>query len=576
MRSSLRAFVAVVALLPLAACPGSSDEPDARNVVLITLDTTRRDSLGVFGGREGITPNLDAFAAECVLYDNARTTAPLTLPAHTSMLTGLYPPRHGVRDNALTPVPRGATTLAEKAQEAGIATGAVVAAAVLSSPYGLDQGFDLYDEPERAAGDHSYAARHADEVTARATAWLEGLGADERFFLWAHYFDPHRPNDPTDELLARADGDRYLACVARMDDGVGDLLDALRARDDWDDTLVIIVADHGEARGEHGEGTHAVFVYDSTIRVPMMVRFPTSMERSEGSVEPAASVVDVFPTAIDLLGLGSAGAIDGVSLRTPPPADRGVYFESYYGRIYYGWSPLVGWADADAKYVHSTAPELYATDVDPGELRNVVAERDPAPFVAALEALSRKPALDPDAEPIDRDILAALEKMGYAGSGAAGELPGPLELDPDRPSPHTRPDELRALVMAASTSGAEPADRSRVIATLEGVLTRDPRNPWAWARLGRMLIEAEDWPRAAQALEQVRALDVPWPEDRLRLAQCYLELKRPADAAATLEETLELDADNRTALGKLVEIYQALGRTADAARAFERLESLQR
>jgi arylsulfatase A-like enzyme len=152
--ASLVIGAAVAAALLGAACRDDAG-PDAKSLVLITLDTTRRDALGAFGGPQGVTPALDAFAAECELYLGARTTAPLTLPAHASILTGLYPPRHTVRDNSLTPVPRTAVTLAEKAHDAGLRTGAVVAAAVLASPYGLDQGFDAYDEPERAAGDHS-------------------------------------------------------------------------------------------------------------------------------------------------------------------------------------------------------------------------------------------------------------------------------------------------------------------------------------------------------------------------------------------------------------------------------------
>jgi hypothetical protein len=416
-------------------------------------------------------------------------------------------------------------------------------------------------------------------VTALARAWLDGVTTGERFFLWAHYFDPHKPLDAGPELVERVGGDPYLACVARMDRGVGHLLDALRVRADWDDVLVIVVADHGEANGDHGEGTHSVFVYDSTIRVPMMVRFPGGVPppgaagegRAERTADAAVSVADVFPTAVDLLGLGSPGDVDGRSLRAPLDRDRGVYFESYYGRIYYGWSPLVGWAEGATKYVHSSAPELYDVAADPGETRNLAAERDVAPYLARLAALARRPTLEPAGETIDRAMLAELEKMGYAGAGGAGELPGPLELDPDRPSPHGRPAELAAIVQSW---GSDEARRDRSIELLRGVVARDPQNHGCWARLGRLLLERGDHAAAAEALERVVALDVPWPEDRFRLAECYLALGREADAAAALESGLALDPDDEPALRKLFELYQALGRPEDAARTFARLEAV--
>jgi tetratricopeptide (TPR) repeat protein len=322
-----------------------------------------------------------------------------------------------------------------------------------------------------------------------------------------------------------------------------------------------------------------VFVYDSTIRVPMMVRFPPSaMRRSwqasdAARVHAAVSVADVFPTAVDYLGLGAPGSIDGVSLGMSSGPGRGVYFESYYGRIYYGWSPLAGWADDVAKYVHSSAPELYATDADPGETRNVVGERDAAPYLAALAALSRKPALDAGAGRVDQAMLAELEKLGYAGAGGAGELPGPLELDPALPSPHGRAAELAAIVESWSLDEAE---RPRAIALLEALVAQDPKNHGCWSRLGRLLQAAGEPARAAVALEHVRDLDVPGPEDRYRLALCYVALERNAEAAEALESALALDPDNVLALERLFAVYQGLERPADAARIFARLEAARR
>ncbi len=569
----LGAALAVLAGLS-AGCTGKG--PDAQSCVLITLDTTRRDALGAFGGLPGVTPYLDAFAAECEAFDGARSVAPLTLPSHASMLTGLYPPRHTVRDNSLTPVPAAASTLAERARERGLKTGAVVAAAVLSKVYGLDQGFDSYDEPPRKG--HTFAERTAEEVSERAVSWLGQRAPGERFFLWAHFFDAHRPYEPGERYLAQAGGDPYRGCVARMDAGVGALLDALRARTDWDDLLVIVVADHGEGLGEHGEQSHSAFVYDTTIRAPLLVRFPKSVGAAGGaaragerSADPV-SVADVFPTAVDLLGLGAPGDVDGLSLRDPPPPGRGVYFESCYGRIYHGWSTLAGWADAAGKYVHASAPELYDTAADPGEAHNLFGQRDAGPYVEALRKLALRPALAPSGEGVERSMLGAIEDLGYAGGGEAGALPDLLAVDPARPSPHARAAELAHIVQAWNLSSR--GQLKEACAELELVVRSDPENHGAWSRLGRLRLEQGQIAEAAQAFERFAALGVPWAEDYLSLGFCYRRLERKEDAVTYLERGLALDPENERGLEELFGALQELGRGAEAAQVFARLEAL--
>ena len=546
----------------------ANDEPTAKNLVLITLDTTRRDALTCLGGPEGITPNLDALAAESTLYLDAYTVAPLTLPSHTSMLTGLYPLRHTVRDNSLTPVPAGAVTLAEKAGDKGMATGAVVAAAVLSEIYGLDQGFDDYDEPARQG--HGFAPRPAEEVTERAASWLAGRNTDERYFLWAHYFDPHKPYSPGPEFLARAGGNAYLGSVARMDAGVGELLDLLRARDDWEDTLVIVVADHGEGLGEHGEDTHSAFVYDTTIRVPMLIRFPGGAgSRSEAMV----SVADVFPTAVDLLGLGTAGDIDGVSLRSAPADDRGVYFESYYGHIYHQWSPAAGWADRHAKYIHSSEPELYRTDADPGESANLLnaSDVDVGGYIEAMRELAGRPALEVAEGTIDRSMIAALQDLGYAGAGGLDELPGPLDLASELPSPHARAEELGWIVASWNLASRDQLDEA--VRVLERVVRSNPKDHGSWSRLGRLLMRRGDHAGAAEAFEHFAAIGPPWPEDYLSLGLCYRILERDEDAITWLRQGLALDPKNIQALEVLFDLFQELKRDEEAMEVYEQLEA---
>ncbi|MEM7310541.1 MAG: sulfatase-like hydrolase/transferase [Planctomycetota bacterium] len=571
MRRRASLLAALLAGAALAACTGGDAEPAAKNLVLITLDTTRRDALSCYGAPDGVTPRLDALADESLLFLEARTVTPLTLPSHTSMLTGLYPPRHTVRDNSLTPVPQAASTLAERAAERGIATGAVVAAKVLSRVYGLDQGFDFYDEPQRVG--QRLTSRPAEEVSERAVEWLAERPAGERFFLWAHYFDPHKPLAPAPEFVEQAGGDPYLGAVAHMDAGVGTLLDALRARPDWEDTVVVVVADHGEGLGEHGEDTHSAFVYDSTIRVPLFLRLPHS-ERAGEHTPAQVSVADVFPTAVDLLGLGGPGDVDGLSLTRALPPERGVYFESYYGAIYHQWSPISGWADADGKYVHSSRPEFYVPAVDPGETANQIERHDVATYLDALEDLAERDALPAATETIDRGILADLEHLGYAGAGGAVDLPSPLDVPADRPNPHDCAEELQ-LIFRSWNLGARNR-HAEAARALERVVAQNPRNHDAWARLGRLRMRLADFTGAAEALERFVAIGPPWPHVYMNLGRCYEGLERFEEAADWMEKGLALDPENAEGLEVIVSLLRRLGRGADAQTYFERWESLTR
>jgi len=547
--------------LATAACGGDAPETP-RSAVLITLDTTRRDALGCYGAPAAITPHLDALAADSLVFDAARTVAPITLPAHSSMLTGLYPPRHGVRDNGLVPLPESASTLAERASVAGFQTAAFVSAIVLGAEYGVDQGFDLYDQPVGAAQGGHGAERPGAETVAAATRWLAERDPDRPFFLWVHLFDAHGPNEPPKSHLDRAGGDPYLGDVAVQDDAVGVLLDALRDDPAWDETLIVVVGDHGEALGEHGEETHTTFVYDSTLAVPLLLHGPGIRP---GRSDAVTSVVDVFPTLIEALALGGPGSIDGQSLfnRTIEP-DRGVYFESYHGLLYFGWSTLAGWADAEAKYVHSSAPELYAIADDPKELANVIAKHEARvePYRSALERIAAQPSLEHDEEVLDRAILPALEDLGYAGSSSTRDVPDPLDAG-DGPSPHSRADELRGVMVARfyGTRGMF----EEAVAELDAVLARDPRNHEAWNRKGAYLMNLGRFDEAIEALERFVAIGPDWPNVWLNLARSYKASKQPAKAEEWARKLVEREPDDPGALRLLVDALLEQGRIDEAA-----------
>jgi len=251
--------------------------PGELNVVVVTLDTLRADRLGCYGFRGVETPNIDAVASEAVLFEQATSTVPLTLPSHTSIFTGLIPPHHGVRDNGGFFVEEKTVTLAERMKEGGFATGAFVGAWVLDSRWGLNQGFDLYsdrfDLSKYKVVNLGTVQKKGDEVMDLALAWLEGVKA-KRFFAWVHLYDPHTPYEPPEPFLSRYPGQKYLGEVAYTDQVVGRLVSWLKTAGVWDNTVVVLMADHGESLGEHGEKAHTFFIYDATVHVPLIVRTP--------------------------------------------------------------------------------------------------------------------------------------------------------------------------------------------------------------------------------------------------------------------------------------------------------------
>jgi arylsulfatase A-like enzyme len=559
---------ALCCALALAACGGGTpDRP--RSALLVTMDTTRADALSCYGGPPGVTPNLDALARDGVLYLQARTTAPLTMPTHASMLTGLYPIRHTVRSNSAEALPASARTLAEAARDGGLDTAAFVAAVVLASDFGLAQGFDVYDEPEKpaVATEIHYEERSADEVADRAIAWLVGRDPDAPFFLWVHFFDPHQPYDPPADMLAQAGGDPYRAEVARMDRAIGRLIDALERIGALDETLVVAAADHGEALEEHGEGTHGCLVYDGVIRVPLIVRDPAGERAGERSGE-IVSTADVYPTIADALGLRAERDVDGRSLfRRRVPPDRGVYFESYYGFFSFGWSHLAGWADARGKTIQSSDPEFYDVHADPGEERDLVDERGDvvAEHRARLDALARKPTLVRTGDDQASQALAdQLQALGYAGVGSGGEDPLHPLAESDRPNPRDRIGVhrryLRAIALNAARQHAEAAE------ILEEITATDRLHVGAWSELSTSYVKTGRFEDAIRAAGRAFELGSRWYGVHENLGVSYDNLSSYSDAVEQYERVLELRPGHRQIRDRLVALLRHLGREEDAKR----------
>lgn len=537
--------------------------------MLITLDTTRVDALGVYGCTLPTTPNLDALAAEGRTFDWCRSVGPMTLPSHASMMTGLYPPRHGLRANGLGALPRSAHTLAEAARAAGIETAAFVAAVVLDRRFGLAQGFDVYDEPSRAEWETTnvLTQRPGREVVDAAIGWVRGRDASQRFFLWVHLFEPHDPYVPAPRFLQLARGNPYLGEVAAMDHEVGRLLAALRETGTWEDTAVLAVGDHGEDLYDHGEPNHACYGYDTTLRVPLILRHPRGQRAGERSAE-VVSVVDVGPTLREALGLSAAEGADGLSLWSGPvPGDRGVYFETYHGYLNYGWSPLAGWADARMKYIHSPAPELYAPGRDPLERHNLLdGQREDAGVLRdAMAAVASRPVLLPDGDaPVDASLVEGLAELGYAVAGSPETaLPPPLETT-QRPAPSERLGELQEFLRAMSLNDERQLEEA--VRILEGIVRENPAHVAALDQLGSCLGRLERWPEAVGALERCVVLDERRPAVHINLAVGYEATGQLELALLHARRGVEIDPQNQLGRVNLARILEQLGRTDEAER----------
>ncbi len=538
LRRATGAGLVAVAVALLGGCA-----PPRPNFLLVTLDTTRADAIGAWSGRAGVTPHLDALAGEAVRFDRAYSVTPLTIPAHSSIMTGLYPPRHGVRDNGDYFLGDDADTLAERLAGSGYRTAAAVAAEVTSHHWGFAQGFDaFFDDMGATQRDRWRVSRPGGAVVDDALGWLGGQPADAPWFLWVHLFDAHAPYEPPEPYAARFPGDPYRGEVAYADSQVGRLLDALAARADYDHTWIVVVADHGEGLGEHGEATHGVLLYDPTVHVPLIVRPPGGRA---AVVSTPTSLVDLVPTLLTLAGLPASG-LDGRNLvpqlRGDPPdpseSDRDVYAESLYAWHHYGWAPqraLIGGVDT---LIDSTTPELYAAadrrqgaDLAPADPARVAARR------VRLEALyaGLAPAGTAHATDLSADQRAQLEALGYV----TGDVPAP-----EGPLPAGLPDPRTHLASLGRVDAARQAvqrgDLTDARAQLEAVLVAEPGLADPQLLLAQVLLRLGELD-AAEA--RLRALDAAHPGagPRTLLGSLVLQRGRPAEAVEVLRSALETD-----------------------------------
>jgi arylsulfatase A-like enzyme/Tfp pilus assembly protein PilF len=518
------ATVLAAALAGWSCGPASLPRDPAANVLIITLDTTRADRIGAYGYEPIETPHLDRLAAEGVLFENAVSSIPLTLPAHSSLMTGLHPPRHGVRDNGGYFLDDRHTTLAERLGPSGRRTYAAVGAFVLHHLWGLNQGFEVYDDEFAKSGAKSHellrVQRVGSQVTDRALEWLE-QHRDEPFFAWLHFYDPHHPYEPPGEYGERYAAEPYDGEIAYTDHQVGRVLDYLRESGRYDSTLIIVAGDHGEGLGDHHEPDHGIFLYESTVRIPLIVRAPHETYR--GTVAGVVRDVDVMPTVLDYLDLEAEPGIQGTSLLglmagRPENEPRYAYSETHYCRLHYGWAELASIRDGRYKLIDAPTPELYDLQRDPGERRNIHNGNTEIarPLLQRLDEIREQAANKADASRMDLDpeTLDKLMSLGYVGSAApdtGGELPDPKE----------RLEAMNLLIRAGRESAS--------------------------------LLEAQRYDEVAALLEEVLEREPNYMDGYLNLASAYRGQDRTDEAIAVLERALELTPEN-------VNVMQSLGR----------------
>lgn len=510
------------------------------NVLLITFDTTRADHLGPYGYAHAFTPTLDALAKVSVKFNRAFSSAPITLPSHTTIMTGLYPFYHGARDNSHFVANAKLNTLAEVFKANGYQTAAVVAAFVLDSRFGLDQGFDSYDDKVRSRSEFATFAvpeRNAAAVSDAAISWIKSADKDRPFFLWVHYYDPHAAYHAPD-TFTRYNGGPYDVEIAYADSELGRLLKELKqTTGDKKQTIIAFAADHGEALGQYGEKTHAYFTYDSTLHIPLMIQLPNSSHAGE-EIDTPVGLVDIFPTLLDLCGLPvpGPGDIHGRSLvpliRSPePPADlveRPIAFESYEPHYSHGWAPIRGIRLGEKKYMDSPKPELYLLAENPREVPSANRFDDMPDLAAEMireyndlfdGALSSpSQAQEPKAPP--PEVMEQLLALGYVGAA----VPEALAEGEGKDLKDMLP-AFRSIMSAMSMiSNGEVSNSAKQLVAL---LKQEPENPrvlWLLAELAATTPSVADiaLPVLEEALREKHATPSMIPQLLVNLGRIHV------------------------------------------------------
>ena len=569
------------AATPAPPKPASSPRP---NIVLITLDTTRADRMGFLGSERGLTPNLDVLARQAVVFSRAYAQVPLTTPSHATILTGTYPEFNHVNymGDAL-----GKTLpfLPEILHANGYKTAAFVGALVLDPKKlapGFERGFDIYAagfHRRRPGEDHYHSLeRRGEEVVGRALAWLSKRPAGP-FFLWVHLYDPHDPYSPPEPYKTRYQAEPYDGEIAYTDSAVATLLAGLRTRGLLDTALIAVMADHGEAFGEHGENHHGIFLYDETIHVPLLFKLPG--QRSAKKVATRVGLVDVAPTILQAAHLPIPAAMQGESLlrfmKSDPAAaidqdsnsnlQRPVYAESSYGHLSFGWSTLRAWRTGKYLYIEAPERELYDQSVDPLAAHNLASESAAVADTAAaqIEEFSRKiRGAAAERTQLSPEQNESLRALGYFGSDSRIFNEADNEGGPD-------PKEKIGIanLLYEALVNVEQERFQEAVPILEQVLEQAPNTPIASLQLGRAYMSLKEYEKA---LVPLRNLVGEKPDDAFghyELGCALVKTGNWDEAAPHFEAAVSQMTGSAMMHFYLALVYQRTSRADDTTREFQ-------
>ncbi len=562
-------LIALLFVVRLFLLPSKVRKDSRLNVLLITLDTTRADRLGCYGYQKAKTPRLDSLASKGVRFLNVYCQVPLTTPSHCSILTGTYPIYHQVHNNGSYALRPEITTLAEVLKGKGFATAAFVGSFTVDSRFGLDQGFDVYDD--RFAEGQAFKAlnseRKADKVFEAFSRWFDKNHAGQ-FFCWVHFYDPHLPYEPPSPYKEEFADNPYDGEISYMDDYVGKVVDKLREKNLLANTFLILAGDHGEAFGEKVEAGHGIFLYQGTMKVPLV--FYAENHLPQGlTVKPRVRLIDLMPTVLDMLDVAASKDIQGLSLLPyiagKKKEDLDSYIETYFPRENYGWSELVGLVGGDWKYIRAPKEELYNLKKDPEEMRNVIDEEKKIgqekrakleETVARNSSLLQSAKREMTAE--EREKLRSLGYISYSENVPSGPLPDPKD----------RLGELR-LIQQAETFDLE-SNFAEAAKIYEKILSLRPETSVSYVNLALMQAKMGKFEDAISTLQQ-GVEKIPKSEILLtRLGHTYMVVGRLKKALEAMQAVLEVNPRSFDALLASAWSLNFMGQKEEARGYFEK------
>lgn len=546
MNSHVIRSLSCIFILLLLLNASQSSESAKPNILLITLDTTRADHIGCYGYQKASTPNIDAICKAGLQFTNAFSSVPLTLPSHSTMLTGLYPTKTGIHENGRDGLPASVTTLAEILKANGYHTSAFVSSVVLDKGFHLDQGFDEYDDPLHAG------MRLADQVTAAVVSKLDSMA--QPYFVWVHYYDAHHPYNPPPPFSEQFKDNPYDGEIAFVDSQIGKLLDGFRDHHLLDNTVIVISGDHGESLGDHGEAEHGIFLYSATLRVPLIVHFPQKIQPHPEN--HLARLVDVTPTILDIAGIKTGQTFDGASL-LGEVQDRENYEESSTGFNRYGWSPLYAIRNDQWHYILAPKPELYDLRSDPTESKNLQLAN--SAIASALDhqlQSATRVTTESDHPQMSPEVREQLQSLGYITGNPITSNKRSAGIDP-------KDGIIQLQTIQRAGDQMSKGQYKEAINALNGLLAMSPDNIQAHSTLGRCYLLLQEFKSAKSEFEAVLAF-TNQEQYQLQLAIALSGLHKTDKAEKALEEALKLNPHFASAYSMLVQLHLSKGDIAGA------------